>query len=99
MSDKCFFEFKEAYPAHRRKGGDEARRLFANALRIVSMDTLMITLEAQKKSAQWRAQGGRFVPSMITWLREEHWLQVLPEPEAPLSRLTPYQQAKRLGLK
>jgi hypothetical protein len=97
--DRCFFDFKEAYPAHRRKGGDDARRLFARALRAVTMDQLMASLEQHKRSAQWNQDAGRFVPSMITWLRDEHWTQVLPEPKTKASRLTPFEQARRAGLK
>jgi hypothetical protein len=32
-------------------------------------------------------------------LEQGYWVQVLPEPEPPRSRFTPYEQAKRAGLK
>jgi hypothetical protein len=41
----------------------------------------------------------RFIPSIETWLKEERWVQELPEPKIPESRLTPFERAKRAGLK
>ena len=92
-----FLQFSNAYPTTRRKGGDRAHDLFKKARRKVSFDVLLRALEQHKRSDQW--QDPRFIPSMLTWLRDEMWIQVLPEPKAPAARLTPYQQAQRQGLK
>ena len=92
-----FEQFTRAYPVTRRKGGTSARRSFDKAVRKVPFGLMLHALEQHKRSVQW--QDARFIPSMTTWLDEERWIQVLPEPELPASRLTPYQQAKRLGLK
>jgi hypothetical protein len=97
FSDAAFVQFLEAYPPTRRKGGNEARQVFRKALSKVSFDVMRQALEQHKRSAQW--QNPRFIPSMLTWLLEERWIQVLPEPEPPRSRFTPYEQAKRAGLK
>jgi hypothetical protein len=100
-----FAQFTAAYPVTRRKGGDDARRAFAQALRKVPFALMLHALDQHKRSEQW--QNPRFIPSMTTWLLEERWIQVLPE-TPPVSaedadrirkRQTPWQHAKRLGLK
>ena len=97
QQDEQFAAFVDAYPAARRQRGYMAQTLFLAALEQVPYETLMAALAQHRRSSQWIE--GRMIPNLITWLQEEHWIRVLPEPEAPLSRLTPYQQAKRLGLK
>lgn len=88
-----FARFQAAYPAARRKGGDYARELFERAVGKVTEPALFAALEQHKRSAQW--QNPRFIPSMLTWLAHEHWIQVLDEPEIPASRLTPGELANR----
>jgi len=92
--EEAFTRFVAAYPAEKRKGGDRARASFAKALRRRTLDELLMALEQQKRSAQW--QSPRFIPALITWLEEERWLQVLPEPER---KLTPWEMARKLGYK
>lgn len=99
-----FAQFTAAYPVMRRKGGTEARRAFEQALRKVPFALILHALEQHKRSEQWR--NPRFIPSMTTWLLEERWIQVLPETPAYAEdgdrlrkRLTPWQHAKRVGLK
>ena len=70
--------------------------LFCKAVEKVGFDVLLHALEQHKRSAQW--QKG-VIPSMVTWLQEERWIQVLPEAEIPASRLTPFELARRAGLK
>lgn len=101
--DQQFEAFVNAYPAARRQRGYMAETLFLYALSKVSYETLMIALRQHKKSEQW-ANG--MIPSMRVWLEEERWIQVLPETPAYAEdgerlrkRLTPWQHAKRLGLK
>jgi hypothetical protein len=92
-----FDQFLQAYPATRRKSGDRTRYAFTKALRKVSLETMLTALAQHRRSDQWRDP--RFIPSMTTWLDEERWIQVLPEPKTPASRLTPFEQARRAGLK
>jgi len=92
-----FDQFLQAYPATRRKSGDRTRYAFTKALRKVSLETMLTALAQHRRSDQWRDP--RFIPSMTTWLDEERWIQVLPEPEVKASRLTPFEQARRAGLK
>ena len=93
----AFDQFTAAYPVTRRQAGTGIRRRFEKALRKAPLGFMLHALEQHKRSVQW--QDARFIPSMTTWLDEERWIQVLPEPEIPVSRLTPFEQAKRLGLK
>jgi hypothetical protein len=104
--EMCFRQFRDAYPRPRRYSGQRAREAFAVALTQASFETLTTALEQHKRSVQW--QNPRFVPSMIAWLEDERWIQVLPEIEVTvtpadeqriLNRLTPFERAKRAGLK
>jgi hypothetical protein len=98
ITDVSFEQFVDAYPPSRRKGGAKAREVFHEALGKAPFLTLMVALAQHKRSIQW--QNPRFIPSMITWLEQERWIQVLPEKDPEnLHRLTPFQHAKRLGLK
>jgi hypothetical protein len=95
--DQQFEVFVEAYPPARRQRGYMAQTLFLAALEKVSLDQLLAAVAQHKRSIQW--QTGRMIPNLTTWLEEERWIQILPEPEPDPSRLTPWQQARRLGLK
>jgi len=92
--DKQFWEFVAAYPAARRSSTGDAHAAFVKALTWTSFETLLAALEQHKRSTQWRQH---IIPSMRTWLREERWIQVLPEPERASS--TPWQMARKLGYK
>lgn len=92
-----FQRFLEAYPAPKRKGGPKVRRLFQIALIKAPLIVLLNALTQHRRSTQW--QTPRYIPSIETWLREERWVQELPEPQIPQSRLTPFERAKRAGLK
>jgi hypothetical protein len=101
--DLLFTDFVEAYPAGRRQRGYMASTLFLAALDKVPAATLFAALEQHKRSEQW--QRG-VIPSMTTWLEEERWIQVLPEPElSPEDQaqrwrsLSPQEQLRRLGMK
>jgi hypothetical protein len=96
--EQQFADFVEAYPAARRQRGYMAEQLFLLALDRVPFETIMAALEQHKRSEQWQ-QTPRFVPSMLTWLQQEHWIRVLPEAEQPPTRRTPFEQARHEGLK
>ena len=99
-----FDQFAAAYPVTRRRGGHRARTSFAAAIAKVPFAVLLHALEQHKRSDQW--QDPRFIPSMLTWLNDELWIQTLPEPVAPtLSKadqqrrwasLSPGEQLRRL---
>jgi hypothetical protein len=102
-----FAQFLAAYPVTRRKGGPRVRHAFDEALRHVPFAVLLHALEQHKRSVQW--QDPLYIPSMLTWLVDQHWLQTLPEPQpARLSEadearrfvsLSPQDQLRRLGVK
>ena len=102
-----FDQFSAAYPVTRRRGGTEARRAFDEALQKVPFALMLHALEQHKRSAQWRDP--RFIPSMLTWLQQERWLESLPEPKPAhlsvadeaqrLRSLSPQEQLRRLGVK
>lgn len=101
--DQQFEAFVEAYPASRRQRGYMAQQLFLAAVEHVGFEVLMSALQQHRRSEQW--QRG-MIPNLLTWLQEERWCQVLPETPASAEdgarlrkRLTPWQHAKRLGLK
>lgn len=94
--DKQFAEFVDAYPVSRRSSTPKAHAAFVRALQAVTFETLLHALEQHKRSEQW----GKFIiPSLVTWLEESRWEQVLPESERMQRRYTENEKAKRLGLK
>jgi len=97
MKLDAYHQFVAAYPVTRRKSGKKARESFDEAVRKVPFGLLLHALEQHKRSVQW--ENPRFIPSMLTWLDDEMWIQTLPEPERPAARLTPFEQARRAGLK
>jgi hypothetical protein len=91
--DKQFQEFVAAYPASRRSHSVSAHAAFVHALKWTPFETLLAALEQHKRSEQWQKH---IIPSMVTWLREERWIQILPE---PARKLTPWEMARKLGYK
>lgn len=65
-----FEEFWNAYPNKKAKKKAEQSWLKINPS---EYDKIMSSLGEYKKSEQWRAQGGRFVPYPSTWLNQERW--------------------------
>ena len=76
--DELFEQFVQAYPASRRQRGYMAETLFLLALQKVSFEMLLAAVAQHKRSEQW--QDARLIPMLKTWLQEERWIQVLPEP-------------------
>jgi len=104
---ESFEQFRAAYPAAKREGGQRAQAVFVAALRKAPLETLLSALDAQKRSEQWEIP--RYIPLMTVWLLNEHWKQVVAEPTLPgLSHadqvqrwrsLSPQEQLRRLGVK
>lgn len=70
--NKQFNQFWSAYPKKVGKGA--ARKAFK---RIKPSDALLnkmiIALEQQSKTEQWRKERKRYIPNPATWLNEERW--------------------------
>ena len=75
-----FFErFWDAYP--KRKGKETARKTFRK-LNVDEelMETMLCAIEREKQSAQWRENGGKYIPYPATWLNQRRW-EDEPDPE------------------
>lgn len=72
-SDSPDFEaFWKAYP--RKQGKGNARTAFKKAkAKGVSLEKLIQAIEQQKRSKQWKTNGGQFIPLPATWLNQERW--------------------------
>ena len=77
-ADADFEQFRKAYPAARRIGGKAARDAFRRAVAVCSLKAMLTALEQHQRSEQW--QTPKLIPLMTTWLNQERWRQVLPEP-------------------
>ena len=74
--DAGFERFWTAYP---KKVGKQAA-LSAYKKVKVPVDTLISAVEAQKRSAQWTKENGRYIPNPATWLNQGRWEDVLETP-------------------
>ena len=79
-ADADFEQFRQAYPVPRRVGGKAACDAFRKAARSCPLDTMLGALAQHKRSEQW--QMPKLIPLLTTWLNQERWRQVLPEPRA-----------------
>ncbi len=66
-----FEQFWAAYP--RKTGKGVARKAFAKAMRLTTLDTMLTALKWQRQQEQWVKQGGQFIPHPSTWLNQERW--------------------------
>lgn len=67
-----FERFWSAYP--KKQGKEDARKRFkkinpSEAL----LQRMLFAIEEQKKSDQWKAERGRFIPNPSTWLNRGQW--------------------------
>ena len=65
----AFDAFWSAYP--RKSGKEAARKAFSRVS--VDLGTLLSAIEAQKKTMQWRRDGGQYIPYPATWLNQGRW--------------------------
>jgi len=67
-----FDVFYEAYP--RKKQPDDARKAWQQtADRRPPLEDLLAAVKWQREQAEWRREGGRFIPYPATWLRAGQW--------------------------
>ena len=64
-----FERFWNAYP--RKAGKKKAKDAFMKIN--VPLDSLLSSLEEQKKTPQWTKDGGQFIPYPATWLNQDRW--------------------------
>lgn len=76
-ADAQFDLFWSVYPRHTNK--DAARKAFAKIKPDEElMQTMLSSIEKQKKSAQWENDNGRFIPHPATWLNGKRWEDEMP---------------------
>ena len=71
-ADLLFDEFWKAYP--KKQGKDLAKTSFAK--RKVSKELLqqmLLSIDQQKSTDQWKKDGGQFIPAPATWLNQGRW--------------------------
>lgn len=71
-----FLAFYGPYPRHEAK--DDALKAWkATAKARPPIEEIVAAIEAQKKSDNWRKEGGKFIPLPATWLRAGRWADSL----------------------
>lgn len=70
--------FYSAYPKKRARGNAERawKKLNPDA---DLQGIILTTLEKQKRSEDWRKDGGKFIPYPATWLNGRRWEDEIPE--------------------
>lgn len=87
-TETMFSEFYQAYPKKRDKAG--AWKSFFKIKNLPDVfPQLMKGLEQQKLSADWKKDGGKYIPYPSTWLNDERWedelaTQVQPSAQGPV---------------
>jgi hypothetical protein len=67
-----FDEFWSAYP--KKVGKDDARKAFDKRKPDADLSAKMVAaVNAQKQSAQWKKDGGQYIPNPATWLNQGRW--------------------------
>lgn len=61
----------QAYPRKTAKGA--ARKSFAKAITLTTLDVMLAALEWQRTQEQWVKDGGQFIPMPATYLNQERW--------------------------
>ena len=70
LSDPDFDAFWNAYPIKIRK--DRAREAYAREVD-VPVETLLRAISEQKRSVQWKAEQGKYIPYPTSWLKNHGW--------------------------
>ena len=72
-TDRDFNLFWEAYP--KKVGKKASLKAFQNARKsdLPQIGILIAAIEQQRKSDQWRRDGGQYIPNPATWLNRGQW--------------------------
>jgi len=83
-ADDLFDAFWKAYP--KKMGKDVAKKAFTK--RKVGkqlLQEILVSLDQQKKTDQWKKDGGQFIPAPATWLNQGRWQdEVIPVQQSNL---------------
>lgn len=66
-----FDEFWKVYP--RKIGKEAARKAWEKAKGKPAVGDILVAIEQQKQSEQWKKDGGQFIPHPATWLNQGRW--------------------------
>ena len=69
--DAAFEQFWSAFP--RKVGKGAARKAFAHAITLTTLDAMLAALRWQVTQPQWIRDGGDYIPHPATWLNQERW--------------------------
>ena len=82
--DRRFEKFWKSYP--RKVGKGAAEKSFKKYKPDDALTERMIaSVEAHKRSDQWRRDGGQYIPHPATWLNQRRWEDELEEEPLPFS--------------
>lgn len=70
--EERFVRFWEAYPRKRAKD-DAKRRWMSLKPSEALLEVMLAAIELQKNSAEWKKEGGKFIPYPATWLHRGQW--------------------------
>lgn len=80
-AEMLFERFWAAYP--KKKGKDAAKRAWKKLAPDMALCRVMAeALERQKRSRDWRKEGGQFIPYPATWLNGRRWEDEEDKPSA-----------------
>lgn len=70
--EERFSRFWEAYPRKRAKD-DAKRRWMSLKPSEALLEVMLAAIDEQNKSAEWKKEGGKFIPYPATWLNRGQW--------------------------
>lgn len=79
--DDAFDTFWAAYP--NKKAKEDARKAFAKALKLTTLDRMLQAIEEQKNTRQWNEDGGKYIPYPATWLNRGDYANVVTQESIP----------------
>lgn len=77
--EEQFAYFWEYYP--QKKAKKTAFDAFKKAIKKVALEELVMAVERHKRSSEWKASKGKYIPYPATWLNGERWLDDVAEEE------------------
>ena len=80
--ESLFDQFWTAYP--KKKAKDDARRAWDRRRPDkILLSTILVAIEAQRRSPEWLKDGGQFIPYPATWLNQARWMDESTAAPAP----------------
>ena len=94
VANTDFDQFWQAYP--RKQGRKKALSSWQSSTMKPEVQIILNSLELQKKSEQWRKDGGQYIPMPTTWINQERWNDQLHiDVQKPVVKIDKKQQYER----